>query len=286
MMTTKQALTNRQNSRKSTGPKTPEGKAKASSNAIKHGIFARTRFLDDESPEEFRLLLDGLQMSLCPAGSLEHALVERIAVTLLRQQRLVRAETATIELSRRLDAKANRNEIETALGMTYPNQVNDEDLTLSKEVGGDYLASCSRIAEESLRLDRRALAATDLDHLEQAAPTLHRALSCEAEEADAPLPEFIRSYKGGLSAWVKDVANGCRSEIAAIRRSALIGEVAALVRSSRSAPLQQELISKYQTALDHELYRAIRALRETQEWRLKTLESGDPMVAQQLTRGS
>ncbi|MBF6986745.1 hypothetical protein [Cupriavidus sp. IK-TO18] len=61
-----------------------------------------------------------------------------------------------------------------------------------------------------------------------------------------------------------------------IHRSAIIVEVAALVRSVQSTPLQQKLICKYQTSLDNELCRAIRALRETQEWRLQTLDNGAP----------
>lgn len=275
-------MANQQNGQKSTGPKSSQGKAKASGNAIKHGILSTRLFLDDENPHEFHLLLDGLQVSLNPVGGLELALTERIAVSLWRQRRLVRAETAAIELGRRLDAKANRQQIEYALGMTYPNQFSDEDLTLSKEVSGDYLASCSNMVEESLHLDRHALAANDLGHLEQSAPTLHQALLCEAEEAGTPPPKFVQAYKGGLRGWTDEVASGCRAEVAAIHRSAVIAEVAALVQSSHSAPIEQELISKYQTALDNELYRAIRALRETQEWRLKTIDNDTTTAAQQI----
>ena len=31
-------------------------------------------------------------------------------------------------------------------------------------------------------------------------------------------------------------------------------------------------MSRYQTTLDNQLYKALRALREAQEWRLRTLE--------------
>ncbi|WP_153954664.1 hypothetical protein [Cupriavidus necator] len=286
MTTPKKTLANQQNSGKSTGPKTPQGKAKASSNATKHGLLSTRMFLDGESPEEFHLLLDGLQMSLRPAGSLELVLVERIAVTLWRQRRLVRAETAAIELGRRLDAITNRQQIESALGMTYPNKVSDDDLTLSQEVSNEYLSSCSNMVGEFPHLDRQALSANDLGHLEQTAPTLYQALLCEAEDAGAPPLKFIQAYKGGLLAWTDEVASGCRVEVATIRRAAVIAEVAALVQSSHSAPIQQELISKYQTALDNELYRAIRALREAQEWRLKTLDDSAAAVAQQSALGT
>lgn len=271
MTTPKQAKANKLNSAASTGPKTTQGKAKASSNAIRHGIFSARMLLTDEDPQAFQLLLEGLQQSLRPAGSLELALVERIAVSLWRQQRLVRAETATIELGRRLDAKTNRQHIETALGMTYPDQVHAEDL--SEHVDPECGAHYSKIVQEALRLDRQALAANDLDHLEQTAPTLYQALLWEAEEAGLSPREFARGHKGGLTGWADEVTRGCRVELGAVRRSTVIAEVASLVRSAHSAPLQNELISRYQTALDNEFYRAVRALKEAQEWRIKTLDN-------------
>jgi hypothetical protein len=42
MATTAQILANRNNSRKSTGPKSDRGKAAVSQNAVKHGIFAES----------------------------------------------------------------------------------------------------------------------------------------------------------------------------------------------------------------------------------------------------
>ena len=40
MATQKQIKANRQNAQKSTGPKTSDGKAVVSQNAVKHGLFA------------------------------------------------------------------------------------------------------------------------------------------------------------------------------------------------------------------------------------------------------
>lgn len=286
MATSKQqANANQQNAKHSTGPKSVLGKAKASGNSIKHGIFSARMLLDDEDPQAFHLLLGGLQQSLRPAGSLEMALVERIAITLWRQQRLVRAESAAIELGRRLDAKANRSEVEKSLGMIYPDQVDTESLTLAEELGPDYLTQCSMIVQESAHLDRQALAANDLEHLKQAAPTLHQVLLCEAEETGISPLEFAQGCKDGLFGWANNVASGFRTEVAAIHRSTVIAEVAALVRSAHSAPLQHELITKYQTALDNELCRMIRALRETQAWRLKIFDSDAPTGAPLLVPG-
>lgn len=62
-------------------------------------------------------------------------------------------------------------------------------------------------------------------------------------------------------------------DIQAHARRTLILQIADLVKSNLSLPANHELFSRYQTALDNELYRAIRALREAQEWRLKTLDN-------------
>ena len=96
--TEKQQQANRLNALKSTGPVTKPGKLKVSSNAIRHGILSTKLILEGENEEDFRGLVEDLFDSLKPSGVLELVLVEKIAVTIWRQWRSVRAETATIEL--------------------------------------------------------------------------------------------------------------------------------------------------------------------------------------------
>ena len=57
-----------------------------------------------------------------------------------------------------------------------------------------------------------------------------------------------------------------------------------MVKSHRSAPIEQDLLSRYQPSLDNELYKAIRALREAQQWRLKAIDStGQPISDSEAT---
>jgi len=49
MTSDKQIEANRRNARKSTGPQTPEGKAKVAQNAVKHGLLAEHILIQDES---------------------------------------------------------------------------------------------------------------------------------------------------------------------------------------------------------------------------------------------
>ena len=90
---------NRKNARKSTGPRTPEGKARSSRNALKHGLLARHVILDEdpnEDPAEFNQILEGLITDFAPDNTIERLLVERIAASYWRLRRAFRYETQAI----------------------------------------------------------------------------------------------------------------------------------------------------------------------------------------------
>src|SRR5687767_2004550 len=53
---------NRRNARLSTGPRTPEGKARSSGNARSHGLFSKVAVLPDEDPAEYAKLLSELML--------------------------------------------------------------------------------------------------------------------------------------------------------------------------------------------------------------------------------
>lgn len=79
MATEKQIAANRRNARRSTGPRTAEGKARSSRNALKHGILSRELVEEGESAEELADLIEALRADLGPEGEVESALVHRIA---------------------------------------------------------------------------------------------------------------------------------------------------------------------------------------------------------------
>ena len=95
---------NRENARKSTGPKTPSGKASSRRNAITHGLFVshRTDFEAlDENPQEYEDLLNGLWSQYQPVGRGEEIEVERIALCYWRLKRAWRHENAVSLVARR-----------------------------------------------------------------------------------------------------------------------------------------------------------------------------------------
>lgn len=69
---------NRRNALKSTGPKTTEGKAIASRNAVTHGLFARMPVIPGENEGEFQTYTQRWLGDLKPVGPMEEHLAERI----------------------------------------------------------------------------------------------------------------------------------------------------------------------------------------------------------------
>ena len=79
MATMSQINANRANAKRSTGPRTEEGKAKSSRNHLSHGFNSKTHFLAEEDPEEFFALLNDFIGEYQPATPTEQALVEDMA---------------------------------------------------------------------------------------------------------------------------------------------------------------------------------------------------------------
>jgi hypothetical protein len=93
MSTQKQIEANRLNALKSTGPKSDEGKAKSSMNALRHGLTAEQAVLPHENEEEYEKIREGLLESYAPVDAAELAIVEELVNANWRLLRLHRVET-------------------------------------------------------------------------------------------------------------------------------------------------------------------------------------------------
>jgi hypothetical protein len=91
-----QIAANRLNAQKSTGPRTPEGKAVMRRNPLRHGLSASTVVLFYESEAEFDQFRLDLAVDFAPVGAEECALVEQIAILRWRLRRVSRAEAALV----------------------------------------------------------------------------------------------------------------------------------------------------------------------------------------------
>jgi hypothetical protein len=116
MTSDRRAEANRRNALRSTGPKTPEGKAAVRLNALKHGLLSREILLPGEDEEALRELGERLRAELQPVGELENLLVDRIIAAYWRLRRLGRVEAGIFawelyeELAERAESKAREYE--------------------------------------------------------------------------------------------------------------------------------------------------------------------------------
>ena len=97
MATQAQTSANRANSQKSTGPRTAEGKAAVSQNALKHGLFADGAVVNGEDQADFDLHRDAMLGEMRPVGVMESVLAERIVSLAWRLRRAERMQNQAID---------------------------------------------------------------------------------------------------------------------------------------------------------------------------------------------
>ncbi len=101
---------NRQNAKKSTGPRTPEGKQRSRLNALKYGILAKAVIIQrgpgKEKRGDFDQLLTDFWHHYAPQGPVEDMLVERMATLKWRLARVYRSERGEIVANAELDPEA------------------------------------------------------------------------------------------------------------------------------------------------------------------------------------
>jgi hypothetical protein len=87
---------NRANARRSTGPKTPEGKEKSKFNAVEHGLTSRyfPAVIEAGTAEwdELEAVRTDLLSHCQPVGPIEELLLEKITIEYMRYRRLVERE--------------------------------------------------------------------------------------------------------------------------------------------------------------------------------------------------
>lgn len=267
-MTEKKAEANRRNARKSTGPKSAVGKKTVSQNARRHGLLSTHLVLENESHQEFDLLLVTLQQEMMPVGLIEETLVERVAVTLWRQRRLVRAESADVELKQRLFDAKDLLMAATSLGVSVADKCLKDAMSNphvipkgDSERNGKLLV---QLVELSACRDDLPLAI-----IEEEFPLAYRELLWTADGTLAGLEHQLAAEGIGFKGYVAAIISVVRKQFNEER----IKELVNLYRDSAQVRTSVDLIGRYQSTLDNELYKALRALREAQNWRLSRIEA-------------
>jgi hypothetical protein len=246
------------------------GKQTVANNALKHGVFSKTLILTDEDPDEYKSLLDQLLLELHPSGLLEQTLVERIALTLWRQRRLVRAETANIESGR--SAKQIVLAVNQELELSYTSrELKESDLVPFDLTHYEWYESI--LNELDGLFEQTSL---DLNKIKDIAPHVYQQLQNDAQDLALSPVKFLQEYEQPFD-YFDSLRDYCLKEIQKKHQHQMVSAVVELVKS-KSVILKEKLrdsLCKYQVMLDNELYKAMKALRDAQEWRMNSCVVAD-----------
>ena len=159
MSTKAQTIANRRNSQKSTGPRSPEGKAIVSKNAVKHGLFASENVIKGENQDDFDLYRDEMLGKLAPVGAVESMLAERIVSLSWRLIRAGRMQNQAIDVMIERDGPSPLTQ---QLKASLPKNLSDvyddprgsgPELVLGRAAIKDY--TNSRVLDRLLMYERR-----------------------------------------------------------------------------------------------------------------------------------
>jgi len=300
-----QVRANRENALKSTGPKTPEGKASSRRNSLKHGLTGEGIVLPHEDVEAIDLRFATLEAELKPGNELARGLVQRIALLMLKLERSAQHEAKAIA-HRMRKATAEFDDARLASMENYYSWIAAEPSTNARRLrmsveGIDRLLSVL----EDLR--------ADLAHPEghrwdwQRCEQLHHMLGlrpCDVPFSrarvlsDAIEGNFrhlnqedggdleINARKQWAEGALVDLIDGEIGKLRALRENfdhegLELDRAEAVQRAIFDASPAAVLARKYESASERGLYRAIKELRELQDipsqvFELQTLAAETP----------
>jgi len=155
MSTQKQINANRQNAQKSTGPKTDQGKAAVSQNAVKHGLFAES-VIKGENEADYEAFFTKMYAELAPVGVVEAVLAERAVSLVWRLKRAERIQNQAIDV---MIARDEPTPLQKSLQTWMPKDIGPDtrgagpELVLGRSIIKDY--SYSRVLDRLILYERR-----------------------------------------------------------------------------------------------------------------------------------
>jgi hypothetical protein len=269
--TTKQITANQHNAQKSSGPKSTDGKVVSSRNATRHGLLSSRLFLPDEKPQEFQQLFDELFSTFNPLGVMEMLLVEKMAVAIWKQRRLVAAETGAIALRRQPEKVLAKVNSIMNYSTYYGNALTDED---TEAFDKDHETWC-----KSVEAEREALAGEEsitLESVQRLAPFTWEQLQQETVDSElASVEAYLEKTDTSLVAWLLELEEYTINELEKAQQRPLKIELYnyAFAEQGILADQYRDSLERYQASLDNQLYKAMKELRQLQDWRLSTIKT-------------
>lgn len=105
--------------------------------------------------------------------------------------------------------------------------------------------------------------------IKEESPLAYQKLLWMADGTLAGLERQLAEEGGGFKVYVSAIISVVKKQFDDER----IKELVNLYRDSAQVRASVDLIGRYQSTLDNELYKALRTLRETQNWRLSRIEA-------------
>lgn len=271
---------NRENARKSTGPRTSRGKAYSRRNAVTHGLYVRptTDFEAlGEDAHEYWDLLNGLWRQYAPVGRAEEIEVERVALCCWRLKRAWRYENAVNLTARRDFVRAELAEQEP-----YCKERDKEEEAVILQLQNAKKELEDGGVEISQELKQRICAM--MPGLEALWSALDKGAQERLQEPD--VSKRARELSPEMRSWVLSmfaVTNGIAFlEALGSRRWTNVME-AAVGRHAIPNGDALDKILRYEAAIDRQLGRSVDRLERLQ--RRRKGETLLPPVSVRLTRG-
>ena len=158
MPTEAQLIANRRNAQKSTGPRTSEGKAAISQNAVTHGLLAAHDVITSESQADFALYRNQILDELDPVSPMESMLAERVVTLSWRLKRVCRIQNQAIDALNAAHTSSPLKKLTQSLLLKYQSQppissASDDNLPLGRLAVKDF--GNARVLERLLMYERR-----------------------------------------------------------------------------------------------------------------------------------
>ena len=131
----KKILANRENAKKSTGPKTVHGKQVSSQNAITHGLLCKNLKFDSlEDEKQFAKSRASIRKRLGVRDSYERQLADNLAADLWKQQQVLELEQSELNRRRKMP-KMLREVVESAQRQNWDSHTVTAGLNMALAAG-------------------------------------------------------------------------------------------------------------------------------------------------------
>ena len=264
-----QLSANRQNAKKSTGPKTEEGKLIASQNSRTHGVLSNKPLLPGEDEAGLQELKDSLFDFYKPTDAIEYTMVERIVMGHIRQSRLQVAEAAKLNIS--MDPEIIVREINKMLGLEGVQKLTTNSISEKQETNYQFYIE---VQDELNHLTTYEVPLQRLAELEIYAKETWKLMPKKAKEYNLEWDVFIKN-PSLIARALKEIHISANEFIERYKISHTGYLISNELKLAKRIPAGKDFddLNRYQTQIDMDIIRANDQLRKHRELKMKTIDA-------------